>query len=132
MAPWGIVVGLLVVVAPAAAQLRYMDNQGNVHWVQTPEHIPPEYREKAEQPKLPEIDAGKGEDQTARARRKAFEAETASSARFQRAVEKCRQKTDVEAFVNPGDSVVTLGKTQQNFDFKRCMTESGVPTDTVR
>jgi len=57
------------------AQYRYVDDQGVVHWVQSPNQIPRAYRDKIEQPKLPEIDAGKGEDPAARTGRKAFDAE---------------------------------------------------------
>jgi hypothetical protein len=68
---------VLGTVAVASAQLRYVDNEGIVHWVQTPEQIPPEYRENATRPRLPEIDAAKGEDRAVRTRRKSVEADNA-------------------------------------------------------
>jgi len=72
-----LVVAVLMLLSPRAeAHVRYIDKDGVAHWVQTPEQVPPEYRGKAEQPTLPEVDAGKGEDPAAQARRKAFEDES--------------------------------------------------------
>ena len=150
MTTWSIVVALLTVAASAAAQIRYVDSAGVVHWVQSPAQIPPEYREKAEQPKLPEIDAAKGEDPNARARRKAFETDrtreqeraereqareavdASSSARFRAAAEECKRRARLQGFVKPDDSVENFGTQKQHFEFHKCMNDRGVPTDPVR
>jgi hypothetical protein len=59
-------------VSAVDAQYRYVDDRGIAHWVQSPNQIPPQYREKAEQPKLPQVDAFTGEDPKTKARRNAI------------------------------------------------------------
>lgn len=123
---------LLASVAPVAAQLRYVDRHGVVHWVQTRQQIPPEYRDKAEEPALPHIDAGTGEDPEVRARRKAFERdaqEHGSQADFQRASDRCRKRAKVETIVKPGEKVTMLGTERERFRFKECMNKSGKPLE---
>ena len=146
MATWSIVIGLLAVAAPAPAQLRYVDSQGVVHWVQSQNQIPPEYREKAEQPKLPDIDATKGEDPAARSRRKVFEAESArqrvledarrglaeSEAQFDRAAAACAQRSRVDINFKGGTRHNILGTETQRFAFDKCMSQSGHPTESAR
>jgi hypothetical protein len=64
-----VVAGLVLFASHAEAQVRYVDKNGVTHWVQTPEQVPPEYRGRIDQPRLPGIDVSKGEDSAARARR---------------------------------------------------------------
>ncbi len=51
------VMGVAVLLGAAAsyAQVRYLDDNGVTHWVQTPEQIPPQYRGRETTPGLPEI-----------------------------------------------------------------------------
>ena len=146
MTTWSIVVALLTVAASATAQIRYVDSAGVVHWVQSPAQIPPEYREKAEQPKLPDIDATKGEDPAARSQRKAFEAESGrqrvledarrslaeSEAQFDRAAAACAQRSRVDINFKGGTRHNILGTETQRFAFDKCMSQSGHPTESAR
>lgn len=51
---------LAVLASHAEAQFRYVDKDGVSHWVQTQDQVPPEYRGKIEQPKLPGTEVSKG------------------------------------------------------------------------
>ncbi len=40
------------------AQMRYVDDRGQTHWVQSPDQIPPQYRGQADSPQLPAMGTG--------------------------------------------------------------------------
>ncbi len=41
-------IGLTVLAASAGAQVRYVDGNGGVHWVQSEEQVPAQYRDRVE------------------------------------------------------------------------------------
>jgi hypothetical protein len=50
-----------LIVIPAgqsSAQVRYVDEQGNPHWVQGPDQVPERYRGKVTSPPLPKLRSG--------------------------------------------------------------------------
>jgi hypothetical protein len=49
------VVVTVFLVTVVVAQIRYIDKDGVTHWVQHPDQVPPEYREKVEMPRLPSM-----------------------------------------------------------------------------
>jgi hypothetical protein len=53
---------VLVVTTSAEAQLRYIDQAGGVHWVQSVEQVPPEYRGALTSPALPDVYVNTGAD----------------------------------------------------------------------
>lgn len=53
-------VALMLSTQVFAQPFRYVDDQGGVHWVQSREQIPEEYRDKAETPRLPNINLHEG------------------------------------------------------------------------
>src|SRR5438128_8609957 len=54
---------LLAAAGVTEAQVRYVDGQGQVHWVQAEAQIPEQYRQSATAPQLPSLGQG---DATAR------------------------------------------------------------------
>src|SRR5260370_41099059 len=76
LAGTGVSVALVVVLlgcGAASAQVRYVDGQGVVHWVQSLDQVPPEYRGQG-QPRLP-LGGGSASDPGFRAKQR-FEDES--------------------------------------------------------
>jgi hypothetical protein len=53
-----IVVALVLAAGQAEAQVRYVDGQGQAHWVQTESQVPEQYRQAATTPALPGVGHG--------------------------------------------------------------------------
>lgn len=141
------------------AQLRYVDKDGVVRWVQTPEQIPPEYRPGATQPNLPEIDPNEGEDPAARGeaqsirggidsapRTGARSGEPTTNDRTVRAVGPADEPgmgsftrvlpfhsawsvSNLQCFVSAPQRAKMLGPPRANFMFQECMANAGHPLE---
>ena len=51
---------VLAVAGQSTAQVRYVDEKGNSHWVGSEAQVPEQYRDKATTPALPQMDANNG------------------------------------------------------------------------
>lgn len=117
---------VLALGLPAAAQIRYVDDQGLAHWVQSPTQVPEKYKAKSSTPTLPNVDLGAGADRVQQTRNREF----LSQEVWASAVQKCTSSnTDpsFQAYVSSPGRVEMLGSTQARFEFKRCMTDIGQP-----
>jgi hypothetical protein len=147
---WALVVAMLVVAAAlgtvdASAQIRYKDSAGVWHWVETLDHVPPEYRPGATgsqaPPSKPVPPARPGRPATQPSEPASPPLSTIEQRRDQErrerswgsAVEGCTvnaqgsARTEFKAYVSGPERVQVVGTTDQRFEFSKCMTEAGHP-----
>jgi hypothetical protein len=135
---------LLVILAtladPAGAQIRY--SAGVWHWVETLDHVPPEYQpgatgsqappSKPSPPSRPSRSAPPSQPagpplSTIEERRDAERRER----NWASAVNRCAfnaqgfERTEFKAYVSGPERVEIIGTTGQRFEFSKCMTEAG-------
>lgn len=126
---------LMLASAPSYAQtiLKYIDNDGVTHYVQSEEQIPPEYRAGATRPKLPPAtptDPGMS-DRMRDALRYQQERENAQRerenavARFNEVAEACAFVSGVQIIPKPGARVTIFGTAKDRFAFEQCMASRG-------
>ena len=142
MKHWALVTILvLAATVPADAQIRYKDSAGVWHWVETLEHVPPEYRPGATGSPAPHSKP----EPTARPSRSAPSQppgprpstmeERRDADRRERswasAVTRCAvnaqgaERTEFKAHVSGPERVEMVGTADQRYEFRKCMTEAG-------
>ena len=138
---------LLVILAtladPAAAQIRYKDGAGVWHWVETLDHVPPEYRPGATgsqaPPSKPVPPARPGRPAPSSSQPAGPPLSTIEERRDQErrerswasAVTRCAgnaqgsERTEFKAHVSGQERVEMVGTADQRYEFRKCMTEAG-------
>ena len=124
-----VLVGLIVLPAgQSSAQVKYVDENGNSHWVQSENQVPERYQGKATKPDLPMILQGDGTAGRALDNNLQGLRSKATADEWESAVRRCKTSTpgpEFDAYVSGAGRVKMVGTTQARFAFSKCMTNSG-------
>lgn len=121
---------VLISISPCYSQVRYTDEQGVAHWVETQGQVPDRYKTGATKPALPDVDGGASGDPAAQARRRLALSKGLEQHNWVRAVESCVASTQKQyhtfnAYVSAPGKAEMVGNSEARFAFKSCMTAKG-------